>query len=310
MSNALWARIGYGVPRELHRDPGPVTKVSLNDCRVVLPRLALRLPTQAEWRARYLSAGRPHGIVEWVLAGEPGAEHAVLVPEEDSLAKERSAGRDLTRTSLVHDEIGVRAACDPGGGEEETVAERVFVATHFGGWTCGATGGGDSGAAWILRDKEGLPDACIETVTFSGHAFLICLHPEAIWDPAKDGAWTDLDFAIDCKRLTDYGLGEVVMPVVQQGDVVYFGYDRGLVTGRIDGWHLVGVNDYTPTDFNQLVPRDWDRDKTYLTRGDRLGPEQGPGAKPMRFGFGVYGRDRGVYRQLFDNFRLTVRRRE
>jgi hypothetical protein len=30
----------------------------------------------------------------------------------------------------------------------------------------------------------------------------------------------------------------------------------------------------------------------------------------MRFGFGVYGRDRGVYRQLFDNFRLTVRRRE
>lgn len=56
------------------------------------------------------------------------------------------------------------------------------------------------------------------------------------------------------------------------------------------------------------MPRDWKRDPTLLDLTGGARPDVSPTAKPMRFGFGR-SRQNGVYRQAFDNFRVTVRRR-
>ncbi|MFO1053950.1 MAG: serine/threonine-protein kinase [Planctomycetota bacterium] len=308
-TNAVWQRYGWGVPPELAESTKIRVGVSFKEAFIILGRQGLRLPRPEEWNWRFGDGSLPGGVWEWVA--DEGNTSPAIMPAAPAPHWEQLSSKQMSTVTLASESLGVRAARDIEESQQTRSVEyeRQFQADSFEGWRCGCSAGNDSGAAWILRDGGGNPGACMETVTYSGRVFLLCYDPRAEWNPAIQGAWNELDLCIDCRSLLNWEQGEAVLPVVEQCGILYVGTDRNRVMGRIPSWHNITASRCAPGDFMQALPRDWQRDPTVLERGPSPGPDVGPEAQPMHFGFGIFAGDKGVSRAAFDNWSVTVRRR-
>ncbi|MFO1077180.1 MAG: serine/threonine-protein kinase [Planctomycetota bacterium] len=309
VTNAVWHRYGWGVPPHLFESTELRGGTTFKEAFIILGRQGLRLPRPEEWVRQFGEDGVPNGVWEWV--SDTGNAKPGIMPKSPRPPWTQYSSDELNAMTFLAERLGVRAARDVQSVQQKGPVEfeRRFQADSFVEWRCGCSAGVDSGAAWILRENGGNPGPCLETATYSGKAYLLCVNPEAEWNPAVDGAWNEIDFSIDCRSLLDWEQGEVVLPVVEQDGVVYFGTDRNRVMGRIRSWHRLSMSGSSPTEFTQALPHDWKRDPTLLDRGPRPGPDVSPSAKPMRFGFGLLAGDKGVSRAVFDNWMVTVRRR-
>jgi hypothetical protein len=174
----------------------------------------------------------------------------------------------------------------------------TFTDGDFAGWTFfDLSSPGSSAATTIVG--SGNPAPCLQVTTVTGpSAFAGGLGTD--WDLQAAGAISRIDASIDVKSISGWGSGQGLELVAYQDGRLY-GTPCPLwvsVTGPSTSWHTMNFHALTAAHFAYWPSPD----TVVLTQH----PNFSATGSPISFGFMAGNNSSGTYRQLYDNWSITL----